>query len=189
MAENFAWQRKLVFSPEDVTVFNSTRILLLFDVLQELEIKEGCDLERLCYYDFFAANPFLVVSDEKDPLRLELEISGFDPSKLEYTSSTQRFRTKRESIKRYLALLLGKGLITVRNTDGRLLYQVTKIGTEKTREINSMYAIAYRRSASSIVNKLKNYSDQKLWDSASKWLEAKSFRVDLFEWVKADGSN
>ena len=141
-------------------------------------------MERLSYFDFFAANPFLIATDPSDPLRVELEMSGFDPNKLEYASSPQRFRTKRECMKQYLSLLLCKGLINVKNKDGRLLYEITANGREISGQINSMYAIAYRKSASTIVRKLKGYTDQKLWDSATKWLEAKSFQVDLFDWVE-----
>lgn len=177
------WKSKIIFSPEDATLFNSSRLLLFFDVLHQLKLKQGIDLERLCYFDFFAANPYLVVA-EGDPLRLDFEINGFEPNKLEYASSSQRFNTKRESIKQYLSLLLCKGLICVKNEDAKLLYEITQHGIDAASQINSMYAIAYRKSAFCIIEKLKDYSDQKLWESASKWLESKSFRVDLFDMVE-----
>ena len=183
MTNDSSWERKIVFSPEDVTLFNSSRLLLLFEVLHEHKSGRAIDLERLCYYDFFAANPFLIAGDDKS-LRLELELSGFDPNKLEYASSPQRFRTKRECTKQYLSLLLCKGLIDVKNEESKLLYEITERGLDAISRINTMYAIAYRKSASSIVRKLKDYSDGKLWESASRWLEAKSFRVDLFDWVE-----
>jgi predicted transcriptional regulator len=173
---------KIIFSPEDAIVFNSSRLLLLFEVLSELKIKDGIDLERLCYYDFFSANPFLVITKD-DPMYWEIEVEGFDPNKLEYASNAQRYSTKRGSIKHYLALLLSKGLITVANRNGKLLYEITPLGIETSRKISTIYAIAYRKSVFCIVRKLKVYSDKQLGEKASEWLEAKTFQVDLYDMV------
>ncbi|GAG51878.1 unnamed protein product, partial [marine sediment metagenome] len=81
------WKSKLLFSPEDVTLFNSARLLILFEILENLGIKKGIDLERLSYYDFFAANPFLIIT-ENDPLWLDLEIAGFETYTIGYISSS-----------------------------------------------------------------------------------------------------
>lgn len=180
--EKSDWKSKITFSPEDAIVFNSSRLLLLLDVLNDLGVKKGVDLERLSYYDFFAANPFLIIGKD-DPCRLELEIEGFEPNKLEYLSSDQRYRTKRTLIKQYLSLLLSKGLIKILNMDGKILYEITPLGIEISSKINSMYAIAYKKSVTCVVKMLKGYSDTRLWEKASKWLEAKSFQVDLYDMV------
>ena len=176
------WKSKIIFSPEDAVIFNSSRLLMLFDVLDRMKIKNGIDMERLCYYDFFAANPFLILSKE-DPMRLEIEIEGFEPNKLEYMSTPQRYRTKRASIKQYLSLLLSKGLIKVINKEGKILYEITQLGVEVSGKINSMYAMAYRKSVSCVVRMLKNLSDRQLSEKASEWLEARSFQVDLYDMV------
>jgi hypothetical protein len=173
---------RLIFAPEDAVVFNSSRLLLLFEVLSELRSKNGLDLERLCYYDFFSANPFLIITED-DPLHLEIEVEGFEPNKLEYISTAQRYSTKRASIKEYLALLLAKGLISVANKNGKLLYEITPLGIEISKQINTIYALAYRKSVSCIIKKLKDYSDKQLGEKASDWLEAKSFQVDLYDMV------
>lgn len=173
---------KIAFSPEDDSLFNSTRLLIFFEVFNKIKPLEGIDLERLCYYDFFAANPF-IITEKNDPLWLELELEGFDPCKLEYLSTAQRYRTKRESIKQYLALLLAKGLISIENTEGKLLYQITPKGLGVSCQLSSMYAIAYRRSVKFIVRELKRYKDSELWENASRWLEAKSFQIDLYDTV------
>ncbi len=180
--EKSDWKSKIIFSPEDATVFNSSRLLLLLDVLNDLGVKKGVDLERLSYYDFFAANPFLIIGKD-DPCRLELEMEGFEPNKLEYISSDQRYRTKRTLIKQYLSLLLSKGLIKVLNMEGKILYEITSLGVEISSKINSMYAIAYKKSVTCVVKMLKGYSDAQLWEKASEWLEAKSFQVDLYDMV------
>lgn len=177
------WKNRIIFSPEDAILFNSSRLLLLFESLNESGTRPAIGLERLCYYDFFAANPFLVV-DKEDPMWLELEIEGFEPNKLEYISTPQRFRTKRESIKQYICLLVSKGLIKVEIKGGKILYEITSRGIQTARKTNSLYAMAYRKSASFVINKLKNFSDKKLWENASNWLEAKSFRVDLYDLVE-----
>ena len=79
-------KRKIIISPEDATLFNSSRLLLLFEILNESGKKSLLGLERICYYDFFASNPFLVINRD-DPLWLELEIEGFEPNKLEYVNT------------------------------------------------------------------------------------------------------
>ena len=175
-------ESKIAFSPEDDAIFNSSRLLLFFEVLHKMKPDRGADLERVCYYDFFAANPFLIVS-EGDPFRLELELEGFEPNKLEYLSTAQRFRTKRASIKQYLSLLLSKGLISIENLDGKILYKITQRGIGAANRINSLYAIAYRKSVSGVIKKFRDYSDKQLWEEASLLLEAKSFQVDLYDMV------
>lgn len=176
------WKFRLMFSPEDVTLFNSARLLILFEVLENLNTKKGIDLERLSYYDFFAANPFLIITED-DPMRLDLEIAGFETSTLGYISSSQRFRTKRSRLKQYLSLLLSKNLIEVSNLEGKILYSITPLGIETANKIRSMYAIAYRKSVEYIIKRLKTFSDRKLWENASKWLEAKTFQVDLYDMI------
>jgi hypothetical protein len=171
-----------MFSPEDVTLFNSARLLILFEVFENLSTKKGIDLERLSYYDFFAANPFLIIAED-DPMRLDLEIAGFEISTVGYISSPQRFRTKRSRLKQYLSLLLSKNLIEVSNVEGKILYSITPLGIETASKIESMYAFAYRKSVEYIIKRLEKYSDKKLWENSSKWLEAKSFQVDLYDMI------
>ena len=182
MENKLDWKSKILFSPEDYTIFNSSRLLILFEILNDLGIKDGIDLERLCYYDFFASNPFLIL-EKNDPLRLELETEGFEPNKLEYLSTAQLYRTKRALIKQYLALLLSKGLIKFININGKIQYRGTPLGIGTSKRLDSLYAIAYRKSATLIIKLLKSYSDKKLWENATKWLESKSFQVDLYDLV------
>jgi hypothetical protein len=176
-------ESKIIFSPEDDVIFNSSRLLLFFEVSRNIKPDQGTDLERVAYYDFFAANPFLIVGKD-DPLRLELELEGFEPNKLEYISTPQRFRTKRASLKQYLSMLLSKGLISIENSDGKILYRITQRGMDVAGKISSLYAIAYRKSVAFVLKKLKDYSDKRLWEEASLWLEAKSFQVDLYDMVE-----
>jgi hypothetical protein len=176
---NIALTKRLLFSVEDATTFNSARLLLLFETLHIIDNeKSQIDMERLCYYDFFAANPFLIIKDD-NPERLLLEIEGFDPNKLEYLTTVQRYETKRLQVKHYIAVLVSKGLITVENYDKKIVYSITHLGLTISNRINSMYAIAYRKSVSFVIRKLKRYTDPQLNEQASIWLRAKTFQVDL----------
>lgn len=171
---------RLLFSPEDFVIFNSARLLLLLKVVEDLKITDGVDLERLSYYDFFAANPFLMIP-EHDPLTLEIELLGFESNTIGYSSSSQRYSTKRSHLKQYLSLLLAKELIDISNIDGKLYYRITTKGIDLVNEMKTMYAQAYEKSVIIVIDKLKRMSDKRLWECASNWLEAKSFQVDLYE--------
>jgi len=175
---NFDWKKRLTFTPEDDLVFNSARLLLLFDELATV-CKKGIDIERLSYYDFFAANPYVILAND-DPSRLDFELEGFEPNKLEYSSSAQRYNSKRESMKHYLALLLAKGLIDVTNEEGKIVFSITERGSSVANQIKTLYAIAYRKSVGYVIRQLKDYSDTKLWKVSRIWLEAKAFQIDLY---------
>ncbi len=173
---------KFFFSPEDAFIFNASRLLLLFETINNLTPNQDIDLDRLSYYDFFAANPFLLI-DKTDPHFLDLELVGFKSNKIEYIGTAQRFRTKRLLVKQYLAILLSKGLLTLENRDEKLLFKITELGVITAGKFNSPYADAYRKSACFIISKLKIYSDTKLSEDAIKWLENKPFQVDLIDMV------
>jgi hypothetical protein len=173
------WIKRITFSPEDDMLFNSARLLLLFQELSKVSNK-GTDVERLSYYDFFAANPFVILSDEDDSARLDFELEGFVPNKLEYSSSAQRYSSKRESMKHYLAILLCKGLICATNEDSKIKFKVTDKGLSIADQIHTLYALAYRKSVRYVIKRLKDHSDTKLWECSRKWLEAKAFQIDLY---------
>ncbi len=176
------WKKRIKYNPEDDLLFNSSRLLILFEVLDELKFSDGIDMERLSYYDFFAANPFLIF-EKDDPVYFELELIGFESNKLEYLSTAQLYRTKRASIKQYLAYLVCKNLIKLENIDGRIVFKITELGLDMSKGLISLYALAYRASLSIVVQKLKKYSDKKLWENASIWLESKTFQIDLYDGV------
>jgi hypothetical protein len=179
------WIRKVTYSAEDDLVFNSARILLLFQELSKQSDK-GIDVERLTYYDFFSANPFVILSEDEASARLDFELEGFVPNKLEYSSSAQRYSSKRESMKHYLAMLLCRGLICVSNEDAKIKFKITEKGLSIADQIHTMYALAYRKSVRYVIKRLKDYSDTRLWESSRKWLEAKAFQIDLYDFREAD---
>lgn len=174
------WIKKVTFSAEDDLVFNSARLLLLFEELSKQSDK-GIDIEKLTYYDFFAANPFVILSDDDSSARLDFELEGFVPNKLDYSSAAQRYSSKRESMKHYLAVLLCRGLICVTNEDAKIQFKVTEKGLSVVGQIHTMYSLAYRKSVRYVIKRLKDYSDTRLWESSRKWLEAKAFQIDLYD--------
>ena len=62
------------FGQKNSLEFRLAQLLLLFEVAGVVDHPLG--LDRLGYYDFFAANPFLVVG-ESDQSRVDLRLAGF----------------------------------------------------------------------------------------------------------------
>jgi hypothetical protein len=174
-------ESRLRFSAEDEDVFNSARLLLLFDALDERGKKDGINIERVGYYDFFSAQPFLVFVKEENDAKLELLFHGFESTTIGYISSSQRFTNRREKLKHYLAALLMRDLITVNNVDGQFLYSITGTGKNVASQFKSLYTKAYRMSAGIIINKLSKMSEKKLAENAREWLRAEPFIIDLYD--------
>lgn len=174
------WKKKILFSPEDVTLFNSSRLLILFEAIKNNSIDSGIDIERISYYDFFSANPLIILSDT-DSDKLELEYMGFASQSLDYASSSQQFRTKRAKIKQFLAYLMTKGLVEMKNKDGQIVFSITELGESMARKLDTLYANAYRKSVNIIIKRLHRLTDKRLWQEANKWLEAKHFQIDLLD--------
>jgi len=169
------------FSAEDEDLFNSARLLLLFDVLEGHGIKGGINIERAAYYDFFSAQPFLVLGKGEKDIKFELLYEGFESTTIGYISSSQRFANRREKLKHYLARLLTLDLIKVSNADGQLVYSITKEGKCVASKFKSLYTKAYRKSGRIITNKLSKMSNKKLAENAREWLKAEPFLIDLYD--------
>src|SRR4051794_7303362 len=70
----------LPLEPEVLWEFRAAQLVLLLDVTMKTQ-GHGVDIDRLAFYDFFSANPFLVYP-KSAPERLPLTLAGFDPSLL-----------------------------------------------------------------------------------------------------------
>jgi hypothetical protein len=173
--------KRLRFSAEDEDLFNSARILMLFEILDAKGKTNGINIERIAYYDFFSAQPFLVFGKEERDAKLELLFQGFESTTVGYISSSQRFTNRTEKLKHYLAGLLTRDLITVKNIDGQLLYSITHKGRETVSKFKSMYTKAYKSSAEIIIHKLSKLSDKRLAENAKIWLKAEPFIIDLYD--------
>ena len=160
--------RPSVVVPEDDVVFRLAQLVLLLTSLRRNSI-EGATLERLSYYDFFVANPLLVLTDEADPDRLDLLLAGFDSRALMYASPSQRFTSRRERLQHDLALLVSYGLATV-GVDKGVRFWATEDGVLLAGQFTAIYSRAYRASADILVKRLSRLTDKRLRDSAQEWV-------------------
>ncbi|MEV7238066.1 ABC-three component system middle component 2 [Streptomyces sp. NPDC051020] len=157
-----------VVMPEDEVPFRLGQLLLLLDAVREQDTN-GASLERIGYYDFLAANPFLVVPLEgREASRLRL--AGFDPQVLAYASSSQRFTSRRERIQHDLALLVAYGCCQVHNHKGALTYSITAAGQELGGQFTATYAASFGTAANIVVCRLRKLSDKRLREQTARWL-------------------
>jgi len=168
-------------SVEDNAIFNMGRLLNLFSTFNDIFPEDSLNIDRIAYYDFFASQPFLIFNDD-EKTKIELLYSGFEPSTIGYISSSQRFTTRREMSKFYLAGLLMRNLIQVNNVGGRYGYSITNPGKEIASKFKSMYIEAYRRSAILTIKKLHHLNEKKLDQNAKQWLKAEPFMIELYDY-------
>lgn len=172
------------FVPENDTVFRLAQLLLLLEALDR-ESRPGAALERLAYYDFFSANPYLVISRDDDE-HSQLVMAGFDDRSLSYASSGQRFTSRRERLQHDLGLLVAYGLASATVQGGAVIYTITRAGSNLAARFTALYARSYLVSAAVVVRRLRRLSDTKLRENARAWLrpEHASFPdaiLDLFD--------
>lgn len=177
--------RAAVTTPEDHVVFRLGQLLLLLSTLRTVDAV-GTHLERLGYYDFFSANPHLLISTE-DPERGRLLMAGFDPAALSYASPGQRFSSRRERLQHDLALLVSYGLAGVGRAPGRVTYGITDKGQHVADQFTALYARAYMRSAQTVIARLRRLSDSRLREQARKWLRAPDALLDLINRAPWEG--
>lgn len=168
-----------IVTPEDHVNFRLGQLLLLLWTLRETD-NAGAHLERLGYYDFFAANPHLLINAQ-DPERSRLLMDGFDPSALSYASPGQLFSSRRERLQHDLALLVGYGLAVVRREPGRVAYNIIEPGQQIASQFTALYARAYVTSARTVIRKLSKLSDSRLRAEARDWLRAPDALLDLID--------
>lgn len=165
--------------PEDRSVFRLAQLTLLLQVTTE----EGAPVrtvDRLGFYDFFSANPFVVVSgdDDRDVAdRLALRLAGFSNRQLSYASTGQRFVSRRRRLQHDLSLLVAYGLAAVDSTG----YVLTSSGRELADGLGSVYAEAYRDAARLILRRLRRLSDRRLTQQANEWLGKSWLLIDVLD--------
>ncbi|WP_053607580.1 ABC-three component system middle component 2 [Streptomyces sp. MMG1522] len=157
-----------VVMPEDEVPFRLAQLLLLLDAVAAQDAN-GATLERIAYYDFLSANPFLVVPPEGRDASL-LRLAGFDPQVLAYASSSQRFTSRRERIQHDLALLVAYGCCRIRNREGSLTYSITEAGQDLGGRFTATYATAFTTAAGIVVRQLRKLSDKRLREQTALWL-------------------
>jgi hypothetical protein len=154
-------------------------MLLLLDVARSSG-RPISSVDRLGYYDFLADSPFIVVDGDKPrdaEDRLALELAGFTPTQLSYASSGQRFASRRRRLQHDLARLFAYGLVDLHSAG----YQATQAGSELAGQLNSVYADAYRVSASIVLRRLSALSNKALERSVNSWLGESWLLIDLLD--------
>jgi hypothetical protein len=154
--------------PEDEVAFRLAQLLLLLDAVAE-QSPGGVSLERIGYYDFLSANPFLVVPSDSREASL-LRLAGFDPQVLSYASSSQRFTSRRERLQHDLALLVAYGCCQVNNQGGSLTYAISPAGRTLGAQFTATYATSFSTAAAIVVRQLRRLSDKALRDQTAQWL-------------------
>ena len=171
--EQTAWE-----GPEERTVFRVAQLALLLSMAEECNTKLT-NLDRVAYFDFFAANPFVVLdgeSSEKDARdRLTLRLAGFTDRQLNYGAIGHRFTTRRERIQYDLALLVARGLAQVLPDR----YAITSGGADFAQALATVYADAYRTAAGIVFKRFGNLSETRLRAKAERLLGAPWLLIDF----------
>lgn len=165
--------------PEDRQVFRLAQLTLLLQVAGA-ESAPVRSVDRLAFYDFFSANPFVVASggtprDDND--RLTLRLAGFSDRQLSYASTGQRFASRLRRLQHDLSLLVAYGLVTIDNEG----YGLTEAGKTIASQFNSVYADSYREGARVVLARLKRLSDRNLKRNADEWLGRSWLLIDVLD--------
>ena len=165
--------------PEDHHVFRVAQLTLLLEVAwaESVDVRT---VDRLGFYDFFPANPFVVTAGDgpRDAAdRLTLRLAGFSDRQLSYASTGQRFASRRRRLQHDLSLLIAYGLVAI-ETNG---YRLTPAGRTLAAELNSVYADSYRAAAQVVLRRLKRLSDRQLMLHANDWLGRSWLLIDVLD--------
>lgn len=166
-------------SPEDRPVFRLAQLAVLLEVVEDEKIVVRT-VDRLGFYDFFSANPFVVVSgdDKRDAAdRLTLRLAGFSSRQLSYASTGQRFVSRKRRLQHDLALLIAYGLAAI----GSRGYTLTASGRDLAGHLTSVYAESYREAARVVLRRLRRLSDPKLRQQADEWLGRSWLLIDVLD--------
>lgn len=171
--ERTAWE-----GPEERTVFRVSQLCLLLAATDDTSAKLT-SLDRLAYFDFFAANPFVVLDGESPQRdardRLTLRLAGFADRQLNYGTVGHRFTTRRKRIQYDFALLLSRGLAQVSSDR----YAITDSGKQFANALETVYADAYRTAATIVLKRLGSLSETRLRTKAEKLLGTSWLLIDF----------
>jgi hypothetical protein len=173
--EEMAWSASQSRAPEEHTVFRLTQLVILLGEVAPAG-DSGIDLERLGYYDFFAANPFVVVPDDELRDRARLHRAAFDERQLTYASTGSRFANRRKRLQHDFALLVAYGLAE-RRADG---YSQTGRGAQFVEGLTALYVDQYRESVNVVHARLKSLTPTALARQARDWLQTPSLVLDMY---------
>jgi hypothetical protein len=167
-------------APERLMWFRLGQLILLLRAAAEANTGP-LTIDRLGYYDFLSANPFLVV-DAETVEGTDLQLAGFSERNLDYQSAPQRFANRRARLQHDLNLLVAYGLVELKVDRRRSLgFVLTDSGHAIASSFRSLYADQYRRSAVLVIGRLKMLSDLRLRERAHTWLRAEGLLMDLYD--------
>jgi len=159
--------------PESNPDFRRGQLLLLLS-----QFTEPLTIDRIGYFEFFAANPHLVLRGGQDAVRLQLV--GFNPDALNYQSAPERYANRRTRLRSDLAALTAWGYAQPVVEDGLIACSLTDHGRQQAEQLTSLYADAYRESIQ-LIRPLFRLSDTALAKKASEWLAIGDLRIDLLD--------
>lgn len=162
-------------APEEHVLFRLAQLVLLLRVIGGPD-RPGVGLERLGYYDFFAANPFLVIPADNAEERAQLHLAGFDERQLSYASTGPRFANRRRRLQHDVALLVAYDLGRL----GSAGWVLTARGAAVADQLTALYAQQYMTAAEVVVRHLSRLSDAALAAQAGQWLRSPGLLLDLY---------
>lgn len=168
--------------PEDRLAFRLGQLLLLLRVARSGNVSIP-SVDRLAYYEFYSANPFIAVSgtdSRADGDRLTLRLAGFTSGQLAYAAAGQRFIGRRQRLQHDLSILIAHGMATVTG-DG---YEITAEGSGVVDQIQAEYADQFTASAEIILRRLRQLSDRRLRQESQKWLGSSWLLIDFLDDVR-----
>jgi hypothetical protein len=170
-------------SPEDFVVFRLAQLAILLSEVAP-DGARAIDIERLGYYDFFAANPFAIFDVHDRLQHAQLHRASFDERQLSYASTGSRFANRRRRLQHDVALLVAYGLAGPRAGG----YGITSRGTAFVDSLAALYVDQYRESVQVVHGRLRQLSDTQLALAARRWLTTPSLLLDLYGSAEADPS-
>lgn len=179
-----AFEEASVGLPDRRPIFRQAQLLLLLEVVMQRRAITKT-LDRLAYYDFFAANPYMVVSgDEARDVRdrLSLRLLAFSENQVSYNATGQRFVSRRRRIQHDMTRLVGLGLGRLSDASG---WHLTSQGSEIAARLDTQYADAFRHSADLVVRRLHSLSDRAMRTNAERWLGQSWLLVDFLDDVRS----
>lgn len=162
-------------APEDHVLFRLAQLVLLLRVVAPPH-QPGIGLERLGYYDFFSANPFLVVPRDDAEAWARLHLAGFDERQLSYAATGQRFANRRRRLQHDVALLVAYDLAEPRSGG----WGLTARGLHTAEQLTALYADQYMASVRVVVARLIRLTDTALARQARGWLREPGLVLDLY---------
>lgn len=166
---------------ESILDFRLARLLIVLSAAQSSGIQVDT-IDRIGYLDFFAANPFSVMTADKNEGkdRLALTLSGFSDRQLSYRSVGHRYVNRRKTLQNDLGVMFALGLLEI--TAGG--YGLTERGLINAEALQSAYADSIRASAGIVARRIGRLSRKRLNEEAERALGKSWLVLDMFDDVK-----